>query len=241
MAETKKIITPRGDELEITVQEAAASSPTIIIAPGQSCNSKGQLFEVVGKNGTIAGFTVVRFEWAYCLKDPSKPNPSADLKNEVEDFATVLDYAKNLSSVDSKKIVISGKSLGSIVAYSIFHSNPNLKALALLTPICSYTMDENGNPLPKPLQVCEESYPGLKMETRPILMTMGDQDSLCILNILFDYLKDSNGNILVNVAGGDHGFRLKKADETLDSVRTTKNIETVVGNLLNWVDQKINP
>jgi predicted alpha/beta-hydrolase family hydrolase len=242
VGETKKIITPRGSELEVTVHAAStANSPTIIIAPGQSCNSKGPLFETLGNKGPLANFTVVRFEWAYCLKDPTKPIPSADLKNEIEDYLTVLSYAKTLPSVDANKILISGKSLGSVVAYSVFKSTPAAKALILLTPICSYTTDENGKPLPEPMQVCDESYPEMKKDSRPIIMTMGDQDSLCILNVLFSYLKDSSGNIQVSVAGGDHGFRLKNSDGTLDNQRTARNIDTVIGNILNWADLKMNP
>jgi hypothetical protein len=122
----------------------------------------------------------------------------------------------------------------------VFHANADAKALVLLTPICSYTTDENNNPLPEPQRVCDESYPGLKKDPRPVLMTMGDRDSLCLLNVLFDYLKDSAGNIQVSVAGGDHGFRLRKADGSVDDVKTARNIETMVNSLLNWADLKIN-
>lgn len=237
---SEKITTPRGAQLEVTVHEAGPKKPTIIVAPGQSCNSKGPIFETLGKNGALAGFTVVRFEWAYCLKDPTQPIPSDNLKNEIEDYAAVLKYAQALPSVDADKIILAGKSLGSIVAYSVFQATANAKALILLTPICSYTTDENNNPLPEPQRVCEESYPGLKKDTRPVMMTMGDRDSLCILNVLFDYLKDSAGNIQVSVAGGDHGFRLKKADKTVDEAKTQRNIESVMAVLLNWADLKIN-
>lgn len=241
-AETIKIATPRGAEIEITVHPASmAKSPTIIIAPGQSCNSKGPLFETLGKKGPLGAFNVIRFEWAYCLKDPTKPNPSANLVNENEDYLTVLNYAKTLPSVDTNKILIAGKSLGSLVAYSIFKSDITTKALILLTPICSYTTDENGNLLNEPMRVCDENYPEMKKDKRPIIMAMGDKDDLCILGVLFDYLKDSSGNIQVNIAGGDHGFRIKSSDGTLDNERTLRNIDNVIGNILNWADLKINP
>jgi predicted alpha/beta-hydrolase family hydrolase len=241
IVDNQRVLTPRGLEVEVTIHASSTGqkNPTIIIAPGQSCNSKGPIFETLGNRGALANFTIVRFEWAYCLKDPTQPIPSADLKNEIEDFNTVLEYSRSLSYVDSNKLVIAGKSLGSVVAYSVFKSTPDAKSLALLTPICSYTTDEGGNPLPVPQQVCEESYPGLKEESRPIYLTMGDRDDLCILNILFDYLKDSKGNVLVNVAGGDHGFRLKKTDGTPDSDRTQRNIDVVIGSLLNWADLKL--
>jgi hypothetical protein len=242
MIETKKLTTARGAELEVTVHAAAAPhSPTIVVAPGQSCNSKGPLFETLGKNGSLSGFTVIRFEWAYCLKDPAKPYPSPELKNEIEDYVTVLQYAKSLKTVDTNRITLAGKSLGSMVAYAVFHTELSAKALVLLTPVCTYKTDEAGKPLPEPMRVCEENYPELKKETRPVFMTLGDHDDLCISNVLFDYLKDSTGNIQVNIAGGDHGFRIMNADGSLNDTKTMKNIETVVNTVLNWVDLKVNP
>lgn len=237
IANTTKILTPRGAEVEVTVELAPSrTGRTLIVAPGQSCNSKGPLFEAIGRLGPVADFTVVRFEWAYCLKDPKNSVPSQDLKNEIEDYQTVLAYAKTLPGVDAGAITLAGKSLGSMVAYSVFHSTPTAKALVLLTPICTYTTDDNGNSIPEPLRVCEQSYPGLKSDARPVFMTMGQKDDLCLLNVLFDYLKDSVGNIQVSVAGGDHGFRIQKADGTLDDQKTARNIEAVVNGLFNWAD-----
>jgi predicted esterase len=240
MVENKTINTPRGSDVEITIHSSSTTKkPTIIVAPGQSCNSKGPLFETLGVKGSLENFTIVRFEWAYCLKDPSKPIPSDNLANEIEDFKTVMAYAISNPAVDAEKIIIAGKSLGSVVAYSVFQSTPSAKGLVLLTPLCTYTTDDNGNPLPTPLQVCEENYPLMKKDSRPIYMTMGDRDSACIVNVLFDYLKDSQGNVLVNVAGGDHGFRVKKLDGTIDAVKTQRNIDSVIDGILNWVNLKL--
>lgn len=240
MIETTKINTPRGSEVEITIHSSSnTKKPTIIVAPGQSCNSKGPLFETLGTKGSLENFTVVRFEWAYCLKDPSKPIPSENLANEIEDFKAVMSYALSQDSVDEKQIFIAGKSLGSVVAHEVFQSTPQALGLVLLTPLCSYTTDDNGNPLPTPMQVCEENYPLLKQDLRPIYMAMGDHDSACVINVLFDYLKDSKGNILVNVAGGDHGFRIKNSSGKLDEVKTQRNIDSVVSGILNWASLKL--
>ena len=240
--ETKRITTPRGAEIEVTVHAPFnVARPTLVVAPGQSCNSKGALFESIGSRGMSAGFTVVRLEWAYCLKDPTKPTPSPDLKNEIEDLEAALSFARTLPSVDASKIVVAGKSLGSIVAYSVFRSTPGAPALALLTPVCTYTTDEDGKPLPEPERVADQNYPELKKDARPVLIALGEKDSLCLLPVLFDYLKDSKGNIGVQVAGGDHGFRLFKAERVVDEVKTEKNIQSVITGLLNWSELKTNP
>lgn len=235
MVETKKILSPRGLEVEVTVHSSTNSKkPTIIVAPGQNCNSKGPIFETLGAHGLSENFTVVRFEWAYCLIDPKKPVPSEDLSAEVEDFNTVLEYAKSLPSVDADKIIIAGKSLGSVVAFSIFQTNKLAKGLVLLTPLCSYIGDDN-----KPVDTCEEYYPGLKKDIRPIFMAFGDEDNACISSILFNYLKDANRNIFVTTAGGDHGFRVKGTDGKLDETKTQNNISSVIKAVLNWASLKI--
>jgi predicted esterase len=240
MIEATKIKTPRGSEVEISIHSSSdLKKPTIIVAPGQSCNSKGPLFETLGAKGSLDNFTIVRFEWAYCLKDPSKPIPSDNLVNEIEDFKTVMNYALTRPFVDAEKLIIAGKSLGSVVAYSVFQSTPKALGLVMLTPLCTYTTDDNGNPLPAPMKVCEENYPLMKQGSRPIYMTMGDNDSACLINVLFDYLKDSHGNVLVSVAGGDHGFRIRKSDGKLDEVKTQRNIDSVVNGVLNWASLKI--
>lgn len=235
-AESIMLKTPRGADINVTLHMPQGSHlPVIVVAPGQSCNSKGPLFESLGQIVASENVAVLRFEWNYCNSNPSEPTPSADLKNEIEDFQTVLEYAKLHPSIDKTNIFLAGKSLGSIVASAVFAKDLSAKALVLLTPVCSYQTDDNGNPLPEPLKVCEENYPKLKSDSRPVFLTMGNMDSLCLLPILYDFLKDSKGNISTFVAGGDHGFRIKDSKGNIDQVKTQKNINTVVSAMLNWV------
>lgn len=227
--------TPRGTDITITQHVPSGTDlPLIVIAPGQSCNSKGPIFETLGQMGEAQNFAVVRFEWSYCNIDPSNPTPSENLVNEIEDFNTVLQYAKSIPSINPSKIILAGKSLGSLVAYAVFKNKPSARSLALLTPVCTYTTDDNGTPLPKPLNVCEESYPKIKDDSRPILIAMGDKDTLCLLPFLYDFLRDSEGNITTVVGGGGHSLTIKDTAGKVDQAKTQKNIETMIGALLNW-------
>lgn len=234
-AETVVLKTPRGADVNVALHIPQGSNlPAVVVAPGQSCNSKGLLFETLGQDGLANGVAIVRFEWNYCNTNPTQPMPSANLVNEIEDFQTVLNYAKSHPSINKDRIALSGKSLGSIVAYAVFAKEVTSKSLILLTPVCSYTTDENGKPLRELLKVCEKNYPKIKDDSRSVLMAMGNFDSLCLLPVLYDFLKDSKGNISTYVAGGDHGFRIKDSAGTVDQIKTQGNLNSVVNAVLNW-------
>jgi len=223
--------TPRGADVQVIVHNSDTSSGSVmVIAPGRSCNAKSQLFETIGNLAPDLGITAVRFEWAYCLSDPQHPSPSQGGKNEIEDMQTVITFAKSLQKVDTPRLALVGKSMGSVIAYRVFAKDPSVKALALLTPLCLSVSD------------CDNMYPSLKKESRPILMTMGDKDSdNCSIPALFDFLKDDSGDIWISIAGGDHGFGIAAATGTLTTDKTQRNIKAVVTSLLNWADIKLNP
>lgn len=227
--------TPRGAEVNVIRHIPAGTNlPVIVVGPGQSCNSRNAIFESLGQMGFDNGVAVIRFEWSYCNSHPAQPTPSDDLINEIEDYQTVLEHVRSLPSIDKTKITIAGKSLGSVVAYWVFARETKVKTLALLTPVCSYVTDENGKPLKEPLAVGDENYPRIKEDTRPILMTMGNSDSLCLIPVLNDFLKDAKTNISTFIAEGDHGFRVKDAAGKVDQAKTDANISAVMDAVLKW-------
>ena len=236
-ADSSTVTTPRGTDVHVTVHRPSGSNlPVVVVAPGQSCNSLGPIFETLGIRGQERGYVVVRFEWSYCNSHPNDPQPSADLSAEVEDFATVLNYATSLPGIDASHIYVAGKSLGSMVGFKLFAATASAKALVLLTPVCSYDTDDDGHQLPSPLPVTEESYPELKHQSRPIFMIGGNNDSLCHLPILYGYLGDSSGNITTAAVGGDHGLRIMAPGGSVDQTKTQANIETAIASVLNWMD-----
>jgi hypothetical protein len=238
-----KLKTPRGEEISVTTHIPDSmygkKAPVLIIAPGQSCNSKGPLFETLGLKGVEQDYAVVRYEWGYCNSNPKSPMPSEDLKNEIEDFQTVLKMVRDSEFYDQSRVTLAGKSLGSMVAYAVF-AKENSTSLVLLTPVCSYSTDDNGKPLPTPVLVAEENYPGLKNISKKVFIIFGDSDSLCSPPFLFDYLKESKGNISVTMAPGDHGFRIFGADGKVNDSKTQTNLDVVVGNVFNWLKQRAN-
>jgi predicted alpha/beta-hydrolase family hydrolase len=230
-AEQVTLKTPRGAEVFVTVHAPQGNNlPALVVAPGQGCNSKNLLFETLAKEAQAQGLVVVRMEWNYCNAKPKEPMPSDQLKNEIEDLQTVMDYTYALGNIDKTKVTLVGKSLGSLVGYSIFPEAKQLKNLILLTPVCSYVEEQTG----KTISVAETNYPGIKTDSRQILLALGTEDPICSVPVLYDFLKDSKGNISVVVANGDHGFRIKNAQGEIDQARTERNTNTVVNAVLNW-------
>jgi predicted alpha/beta-hydrolase family hydrolase len=239
-ADDAVITTPRGAKVNVKTHKAAGTNqPLLVVAPGQGCNWLGSMFETIATKGAERGYTVVRFNWNYCNTNPSDPQPSDKFVNEIEDFNAVLKFAKELPGVDTRHVFLAGKSLGSMVGQRVFTSHTDLQALALLTPVCSYETDDNGNPYPAPLPVTDESYPGLKNDKRQILMAGGSNDPICFLPILHKYLGDSKGNIVTATVGGDHGLNIKNQAGTVDQSKTANNINAFVGLVLNWLDLQL--
>lgn len=75
-AEFAKIKTPRGSDVAVLIQlpelqPNEVPAATVIVAPGQSCNSKSPLFETFSQALLIHNIALVRFEWSYCVTDPT--------------------------------------------------------------------------------------------------------------------------------------------------------------------------
>lgn len=219
---TLALQTPRGAQVVVTAHLTTPQATTIVVAPGQSCNSKGPIFEALGTEGQARGYNVVRFEWSYCRTNPAQPEPSPNLTNEIEDYQTVLKYARTVSS---GKIVLAGKSLGSMVAAHVFAQDQQAFALVLLTPVC----DENS---------AQQNYPALKIEKRPVIMALGNKDDVCPLPMLYTYLAGTQ--IPVVVGEGPHNLMIYDKQDKADETRSQRNISSILAVVLNWIDQLSN-
>ncbi|MBC7539978.1 MAG: hypothetical protein H7281_14240 [Bacteriovorax sp.] len=227
--------TPRGSDLEIKITRSfKADAPLIIVAPGQSCNSKGLLFETIEQDAIKREINIVRFEWSYCSPSSTNRNPSDDLSSEVNDMDFAINYSKELLQKTNRDLFVLGKSLGSMITYLVFKNHPDLKSVTLLTPVCSYATDEQGKPLPSPKEATNENYPDLLLETRPILMISGNSDPLCDHTILKSFKEKSQDNLDVIYTKGDHGYRVFNSDGSVNQNESQDNLVNVSSDMLNW-------
>lgn len=231
--------TSRGTDLEIKITKSPnASAPFLIVAPGQSCNSKGALFETIEQVAIKKEINVVRFEWSYCAPSSTNRNPSENLSAEVSDMEFAIKFSRELLQKTNSDLFISGKSLGSMVAFQVFKNYSDLNSISLLTPVCSYLTDDQGNPLPAPMDVINESYPDLVLEKRPVFMISGNSDPLCNHTILSNFKNKAGTNLDVKYVDGNHGFLIFNTDASVNQIETQKNLLDISNSMLNWFSKR---
>ena len=59
----------------------------------------------------------IRFNWKYYSN--GKRIPSKNLKNELEEYGAIVDFVKKDKKIDASKVIVAGKSLGTLVAYLV--------------------------------------------------------------------------------------------------------------------------
>jgi alpha/beta superfamily hydrolase len=186
-------------DYDLILPSAKAPSPCVIICPGQGYHKDLPLVKdfavLAGKNG----FAALSFNWSYFA---SKGNPSEDGSKEIADLEAMINLAKHNPKIDSTRIYIAGKSMGSLFAYNAFVEHKELKGCILLTPLLSKA--EEGN----------NYYPELATEKRPVAFILGDRDTtMCKLTELYKYLGTCNQNISVVALAGAHAIQIE-GDQT---------------------------
>lgn len=234
-AQTEIITTPRGENLQIISHypQGKEPFPTLILAPGAGYHMQLPLMEEIDRLLVSRGIAVIRFNWAYFQSTTRKATPSPDLHLELEDFLAVLNHTKQDIRSNKHALFIGGKSLGTGVAWKLFQHQPDLKALILLTPVCSKTI--NG----KAESEAEQNYPRIHTETRPILFISGDQDPVCESHVLLQFMVHQKIKFNVSIIGGDHGFE-NPALQIDDATQFKKRNITLAGLLVEEFIQRVN-
>jgi len=205
--EAFKIATPRGESIEIILDKPGKQEklPAIILAPGSGYHARQPILRKVADTLVKQGFAVIRFNWAYYVKDPEHGKQSIDRKAELEDINAAIEFARKQDWVDTKNIVVGGKSLGSIIAWQTFRKDPELKAVLLLTPVCQTPA------------ITETNYPEVNAENRPSAWIQGNNDPACPSPALYRLIGSTGNQARAITLGGDHSFAFlpKDSDEAL--------------------------
>ncbi|MBI5368182.1 MAG: hypothetical protein HZA54_14190 [Planctomycetes bacterium] len=216
--ESVKLPTPRGTPLEAVLHRPArANGVAVVLAPGQGYHKDRPLVKRSAEALAAAGFVAVRFDWAYFT---ANGQPSDDLAAERSDAEAALAWTRTLPGVT--KLVLAGKSLGSLVALARAAAKADdLAGLALLTfPL--HAPDQ-----PAPVRPGTEALAGL---TLPTLVVCGDRDPLCQVGALYALAAKCRPTVRVVIVPGDHGLTRGKEDDS----ETEENVGLAAHALVVW-------
>lgn len=194
-----------------------ANGVAVVLAPGQGYHMDLPLVKRSCEGLAEAGFTALRFDWAY---HTSGGRPSPELATERDNLEAALDYAKQLPGIE--RVILGGKSMGSGVALSVAQKRcDELSGLALLT----YPIHRPGSP-DEPFS----SASGFDAITVPVLFVCGDNDPLSELRPLYSLAAAMKVSPCVSIVPGDHSMREAGTGEQ----NTEENIGLAVESLVLW-------
>jgi predicted alpha/beta-hydrolase family hydrolase len=216
--EVVKVPTARGVTLEASLHKPAKPNGiAIAMAPGQGGGRERPVVKKTSEALAAAGFTVVRFDWAYFT---AKKEPSEDLSTEVADLDAAVDFAKKLPGVT--KVIVAGKSLGTVAAVKRLERKQEDPAALLLLTLPLAMGDEAATP--------REGMDSLLRTQIPTLVVVGDHDPLCPLAMLYAFAAKSATPFRVVVVPGDHSLAKAKGDES----ETDENVGLCAAAAVLW-------
>lgn len=212
------IPTARGVELQGTLHRPAAPGDVaVVLGSGQGYSREKLLLRRSAEALAEAGFTTLRFDWAYWT---AKGQPSEDLATEVADYDAAAAFVRKQPGV--KRLLAAGKSLGSIVTtrWATAHA-ADVTGVALLT----LPVNEPGKP-----DVPFDDQNAIAKLPFEALIVVGDRDPLADRGALYRLAASLPKPPRIVVAPGDHGF----AGPTKDPAETAENVELAVRALVLW-------
>jgi dienelactone hydrolase len=225
-AQELQIKTARGSLLRLIVdvpgaQHGAGPFPAVVLAPGQGYHMALPALAQTAQRMAARGLVAYRFDWGYFSATPSG-KPSVGLVDELDDLETVIRAARADRRVDATRLMVGGKSLGSVVAWRAFEIDPQLRAALLFTPLCTRAGEGAAPQATGPV-----NYPGSEKEARPVTLLLGDHDPLCSTTHAYAWAAAAGPAWRVGVVGGDHGFEHKALAAPLAEQASARSVRAV--------------
>lgn len=220
---TMQVTWGAGQHVTAVVSYPAGKNPaaTVFIASGRSGGMNTSIVKGLADKAVQSGMVAVRFDYGYFA---AKAEPSKGLTDEADQMNAVINEAFKDPRVDKKRIIIAGKSLGSVVAHRVFQQNNTYLGEILLTPVIP-TVDDG-----------QRLYPNLPLSGRPIVLVVGNQDTdNAPLGVVYNYLKDASRKIMLNIMAGDHGFELGAANTNAAKRANAANVDAALETAMYWV------
>ena len=214
-------------QADLLLPAGDAKVPALLIAPGEGYHRNLAITAGLAESAAASGWATLRFDWRYYSNNPADGRASRDFIAEQADFEAALAFLKKHPRVDASRIVIAGKSMGSIVVGRAFVADTTLRALLLFTPVCRSGGDAAKN------------YHGVIADKRPVIVVMGNRDGICPLANLYYWAKDGDPRIAVLTFPGDHGLLVGSAQDSALAPRKQRNIDHAINAAVHWLNEII--
>lgn len=214
--------TARGVALKANLHKPAKSNGTVVVlAPGQGYHRELPLMKRSAEALADAGFTALRFDWAYFT---AKGQPSEGFATEIADVDGAIAFAKKESG--AAKVLLAGKSLGSFVAaqWASAHA-ADLAGVALLT-LPLHDQDAPDRP--------DERAAVAKTLPFEALIICGDSDPIASRPSIYKFAAEMTKPPRLVIVPGDHGFQPASKNEA----EKLENVELAVRALVVWAKRE---
>lgn len=214
--------TPRGAQLQATLHMPDhPNGAAFVLAPGKGYHRGLPLMVTCAERLAEAGFVAIRFDWAYFT---AKKAPAPDLSTEIEDLDAAIAYAGGLEGI--RKVLVAGKSLGSVAAVlRAERKSDDLAGIALLTlPI--HWPGEAGKIVPEAEKIAKFRL--------PMLVLCGDNDDMCRPGSLYGLAASCAAPPTIVIVPGDHG--LAEGD---DAAKKEENVALAAHAVAVWAKRRV--
>jgi predicted alpha/beta-hydrolase family hydrolase len=214
-----RIAVPSGDTVSGALHEPETrGGAAVVLAPGAGSALDNPLLVAVAEALAARGHTVLRFNFLYRERGSGRPDPTTTL---VETYRAAADTLRD----PARKLVLGGRSMGGRMASMLAADGYACDGLVFL----GYPL----HPAGKPGQLRDAHLPKVRA---PMLFVQGTRDALCDLHLLRPVLaRCGDRATLHEVAGGDHGFEVRKSDGRTPQAVLEEVIDTTAG----WIEKVI--
>lgn len=190
----------------------ANSFPAVIIVPGLHSDNDSPWLRKTAVQLAEEGFFVYTFNWAESGID----NNHLEGLKALESILAVI---RNDPQIDNDKLILVGKSFGSIITNELFNKDQSIKALIQLNPFCD---NQYVNPL--------SSYIGAH---RPVTIIASTNNQYCSINKLYNELPGADNNISIHTIAGDYAFNVA-GHNSITNVNNANNYSIIISIVVYW-------
>lgn len=155
----------------------------ILMAHGFAGLRQFKLIEYA-KRFVKAGYAVILFDYRYWGGSTGRPRELVSIKDQLDDWRTMISHVKQRKSIDSKRVVLWGTSLSGGYVLTLAAQLPNIQAVMVQVPFVDGAESARLYPLhslPKALKLSSQDYMGAKVGLSPTTLPVVHATDLCFM------------------------------------------------------------